>query len=218
MKGQDGNEMHTYVNANSIPDETNAEPRMLYLIADLSEQELLRKEAHHDALTGLYTRGYFLDLLSTNISLSQRHQRPLSLCLCLCDLDNFKQVNDTYGHRLGDRVLETFTWVISQEIRNEDIAARIGGDEFIITFPQIEGVTSATCMERIRKRFESISFKTEGGQDFTCTVNLGLADHPQTPISEEELIELADKSLYHAKELGRNCTVANMHKFEKPAA
>jgi diguanylate cyclase (GGDEF)-like protein len=72
--------------------------------------------------------------LSTHTSIVTRHEQALSLCLC--DLDNFKQVNDTYGNRMGDRVLETFAWIVSQKIRNEDCAGRMGGDEFILAFPR----------------------------------------------------------------------------------
>ena len=208
MVGSDGSEIPAYVNANAVGDGIDGQQGMLYLIADLSEQEQLRKEAYHDDLTGLYTRGHFLELLSTHTSIVTRHEQALSLCLC--DLDNFKQVNDTYGHRMGDRVLETFAWIVSQEIRNEDCAGRMGGDEFILAFPQVDASVAAVCMERIRKRFEAIAFNSDGSERFYCSVRLELTDCPQHPFADEEFIELADKSLYCVKELGRNCTVANM--------
>lgn len=216
MIGHDGAEIPTYVNANAVSDGVDGKRGMLYLIADLSEQEQLRKEAYHDALTGLYTRGHFLELLSTHTSMVARHEQALSLCLC--DLDDFKQVNDTYGHRMGDRVLEMFAWIVSQEIRNEDCAGRIGGDEFILALPQVDASVAAVCMERIRKRFEAIAFKADGCERFRCSVTLGLADYPDQPITDEEFIELADKSLYRAKELGRNCTVVNMEAVGTTAA
>lgn len=205
MIGHDGTKIPTYVNANAAGD---GEQGMLYLIADLSEQERLRKEAYHDDLTGLYTRGHFLEQLSTYTSIVARHDHALSLCLC--DLDDFKHVNDTYGHCMGDRVLKTFAWIVSQEIRNEDCAGRIGGDEFILAFPQVDASVAAVCIERIRKRFEAIAFNTDDRECFHCSVTLGLADCPPHPFTDEEFIELADKSLYRAKELGRNCTVINM--------
>lgn len=216
MLTRDGKEFPAFVNANAVGNEHDGHQGMLFLITDLTEQEQLRKEAHYDALTGLYTRRHFMEHLDTHTSMAARHEQALSVCLC--DLDNFKQVNDTYGHRMGDRVLETFARIVMQEVRREDCAGRIGGDEYIITFPQVPANVAATCMERIRTRFEAVVFKTVEGVAFQCSATLGLADYPYDKISNEAFIELADKSLYHAKELGRNCTVVNMEVVSTTAA
>lgn len=213
MRSKDNHDFPAHVNANTIEDMNGVRRGVLYIIADISEQEQLRQEAYYDALTGLYTRRHFLELLSSNASLALRHQHALSLCLC--DLDKFKQVNDTYGHRLGDAVLKAFAKVVSEEIRNEDIPGRIGGDEFILMFPHVQANVAAICVERIRKRFEAITFTTDDGIDFTCAVTLGIADYPNTEISVEQFMELADQSLYKAKENGRNCTVINMAPLEQ---
>ncbi len=208
LRMKDGTEFPAHVNANNIENLDGIGRGVLYIIADVSEQEQLKQEAHYDALTGLYTRRQFLELLSSNSSLALRYEHSLSLCLC--DLDKFKLVNDTYGHRLGDAVLKAFAETIRGEIRNEDVAGRIGGDEFILVFPHVEASVAAVCVERIRKRFEAITFTTDNGVDFHCSVTLGLADHPKSEISVEKFMELADQSLYKAKEQGRNCTVVNM--------
>ena len=196
MIGHDGEEIHTYVNANSVHDETDAKPRRLYLITDLSEQEQLRKEAHHDALTGLYTRGYFLELLSTNISMSERHHHPLSVCLC--DLDNFKQVNDSHGHRLGDRVLETFAWVVSQEIRNEDIAARIGGDEFVIILEDVKNADQIHIISETIVSTISLPMDIDNHQH-SISVSIGVSVFPDEAKEADELIHLADLAMYAVK-------------------
>ena len=208
MRSKENTDFPAHVNANVIEDMDGVRRGILYIIADISEQEQLRQEAYYDALTGLYTRRHFLELLSSNASLALRHQHSLSLCLC--DLDKFKQVNDTYGHRLGDAVLKAFSKVVTEEMRNEDIPGRIGGDEFILMFPHVEASIAAVCVERIRKRFESITFTTEDGTEFNCSVTMGIADYPATEISVEQFMELADQSLYKAKENGRNCSVVNM--------
>lgn len=216
LRSNENVEFPAHVNANAIEDMDGVRRGVLYIIADISEQEQLRQEAYYDALTGLYTRRHFLELLSSNASLALRHQHGLSLCLC--DLDKFKQVNDTYGHRLGDEVLKSFSKVVTEEIRNEDIPGRIGGDEFILMFPHVEASVAAVCVERIRKRFEAISFTTDDGIDFHCSVTLGIADYPASEITVEQFMELADQSLYKAKENGRNCTVVNMEPVNKALA
>ena len=209
MRTKDNVDFPVHLNANTIEDADGVRRGTLYILADISEQEKLRQEAYYDALTGLYTRRQFLELLSSNASLAIRHGHSLSLCLC--DLDKFKQVNDTYGHRLGDAVLKAFAKVVTEEMRNEDIPGRIGGDEFILMFPHVEANVAAVCVERIRKKFEAITFTTDDGTDFNCSVTMGIANHPAEEITVEQFMEIADQSLYKAKELGRNCTVANMN-------
>jgi diguanylate cyclase (GGDEF)-like protein/PAS domain S-box-containing protein len=195
------------IHANEIKSEGSEFGGVLLIISDITEHERLRQEAHFDSLTGLYGRGYFLEMMGNNMSLAGRHGYPLALVLC--DLDNFKAVNDTYGHRMGDEVLATFAKVARKEVRHEEIVGRIGGDEFIMLFPQMNATSVASCLERIRAQFEAIEFKTETGECFQCTVTLGAADFPGSQTSNEDFMELADQSLYKAKELGRNCVVVN---------
>lgn len=207
MMALDGHEFHALVRATAIGGETNSEIGRLYIFSDITEQEQFRQEAYHDALTGLNSRRHFMELLQQNVSLARRHGHPLSLCLC--DLDNFKTVNDTHGHQVGDEVLETFGRVISEEIRTEDISGRLGGDEFCLLFPYVPANVAAICLERIRKKFASVTFTTESGETFSVSATFGIVDLPTGGATQEELLELADQSLYQAKELGRNCTVAN---------
>ena len=180
---------------------------ILLIFSDITEQERLRHEAQFDALTGSYGRRYFLELLSANTSLAGRHNHGLALVMC--DLDMFKEVNDTHGHRMGDKVLMTFAEVVRSEVRQEDVLGRFGGDEFMILFPHVEAETVISCLERIRLRLEEIKFRTDTGDRFSVSVTMGVADYVDSRMSEEEYIELADQSLYLAKEVGRNCIVAN---------
>ena len=212
MLARNGQEFHALIRATAIGAGSSAETGRLYIFSDITEQEQFRQQAYHDALTGLYSRRHFMELLQQNISLARRHGHPLSLCIC--DLDKFKDVNDTHGHQVGDDVLETFGRVISEEIRAEDVSGRIGGDEFSLLFPYVPANVAAICLERVRKKFAAITFTTEAGETFSATATFGIADLESGDAPHEDLIELADQSLYKAKELGRNCIAANGVPYE----
>lgn len=207
-----GSEFPALVRASAIADEETGETGRLFIFTDITEQEALRKQAYHDALTGLYSRRHFMELLTQSMSLARRHDHPLSVCLC--DLDKFKQINDTYGHIMGDEVLEAFAKVISEEIRTEDVAGRLGGDEFCLIFPHVRAEVASICLERIRRKFEKMRFTTEDGMAFYCSATFGIADMDPPDLTQEALIESADQSLYAAKEEGRNCVVANGIRIE----
>jgi diguanylate cyclase (GGDEF)-like protein/PAS domain S-box-containing protein len=212
MVSREGRGFVALLHASSISDGGEGSIGRLYIFADISEQkkleEQLREQAFHDALTGLYNRRHFQDLMDLNTSLARRHSHALSVCLC--DLDHFKQVNDTWGHRSGDEVLVKFCEVVRSELRAEDIAARYGGDEFCILFPSVVARDAAVCLERIRQRFGALVFRANGGETFSVTATFGITDFEPTSVSDEELIEMADQCLYEAKAHGRNCVVANM--------
>lgn len=195
------------VHANRIDSYDQDSGGILFIFADITEQERLRHEAQFDALTGSYGRRYFLEILAGNASLAGRHGHGLALAMC--DLDKFKMINDTHGHRMGDKVLMTFAEVVRSEIRQEDVLGRLGGDEFMILFPHVEAATVASCLERIRLRLSEIKFRTDMGMPFHVSVTMGAVDYPDRRMSVEEYVELADQSLYKAKELGRNCIVVN---------
>jgi len=195
------------VRASTIADGDSSLGGRLFIFTDITEQEQLRRQAYHDALTGLYSRRYLMDQLRQSMSLARRHRHPLSVCLC--DLDKFKQINDTYGHIMGDQVLEAFARIVREEIRTEDIAGRLGGDEFCLIFPHAGADYAALCLERIRRKFNAIPFTAESGESFHASATFGIADMVPPDITQEALVELADQSLYSAKEAGRNCVAAN---------
>ncbi len=167
-------------------------------------QETLTKVkilAHLDPLTGLFNRRRFNAVFATEFKRAMRYQHPLS-CLML-DIDHFKHVNDTYGHAAGDRVLCDTVKIIQNSIRDVDMAARWGGEEFIVLSPNIPKEKACVIGNRIREAVSCQSF--EGVGDATITVSIGVAGIPDTSINTmEQMIHTADVALYDAKNNGRN--------------
>ena len=173
---------------------------------DISERkahlEQLQREARQDALTGLKNRRGFLEILEPALAASQRYGHPL--CLALCDLDEFKQVNDRHGHGAGDEVLEAFGNLLSQEVRGDDVPARLGGDEFCILFAHSSSSTAIKSLERVQKALARKGFISPQGLPFFVTASFGLVDLPIGVQSPEGLLQVADEALYRAKQGGRN--------------
>lgn len=190
---------------------------LLYLARDITEQkaleERLREEATYDALTGLANRRHFTECLLTAISAATRYNLPLSLCIC--DIDTFKEINDTYGHAAGDKVLTQFAEVIRSQIRTPDVPGRIGGDEFCIVFPNTPGEGALKAVERIRRRVEGLTFDSEGKGSFTISASFGLAEVDRPDLTVEAFLERADEALYEAKRAGRNQTHLAEYRTER---
>jgi diguanylate cyclase (GGDEF)-like protein len=165
-------------------------------------KELMRL-AHYDFLTGIYNRSCFFSLASKYLNTVKRHNLPFHIISL--DLDNFKKINDTYGHPVGDKVLIEFTKIVSSYMRKSDLFGRTGGEEFIICIQnnQLDGVK--TLAEKIRSKFEAKKIKIKDSQ-ISATVSIGIAQM-QSDDTLEELIEKSDKALYKAKEQGRNQTI-----------
>ncbi len=130
------------------------------------------------------------------------------MTLCLCDVDRFKAVNDTYGHQAGDEVLKKLADIMRSELREVDIACRHGGDEFAILLPGATAEDSIICIERIRRRLEEEEF--DGGEvgRFRVSGTFGVADTIEAEPTREGLTEAADQALYTAKDRGRNLVLA----------
>jgi diguanylate cyclase (GGDEF)-like protein len=158
-----------------------------------------------DALTGLYNRRYLYQQIEREFARAQRYKRPLA-CLML-DLDHFKAVNDTYGHQVGDRVLTLVGDVLRASLRNTDMAARFGGEEFVILAPETPAEACLVVAERIRSRIAEQS-AAANGEIPRVTVSIGVCttEHPQASV-QDELVRLADEALYRAKESGRDRVV-----------
>ncbi len=168
-------------------------------------QEQLKADAVRDPMTQLYNRRHFDETLPGAINLARRTQAPF--CLCQCDLDTFKGVNDTFGHPMGDEVIRRFAHVLRTELRLEDVAYRVGGDEFFIVFPQVSGELAARSMERIRARWERESFTPPGQASFSITCSAGIAAWTPAFETTEAIVAAADRALYEAKQRGRNRVV-----------
>jgi diguanylate cyclase len=156
-----------------------------------------------DSLTGLYNRGYFHEVfLSEHIKVKEKKN---SCCfLILFDIDDFKQINDQYGHDCGDKVLITFANRVKEVIREKDIFCRVGGDEFAILVSDTSIEKAKYITEKIKKALKTFSF--ENG--ITLTLSVGITDcNPNDCL--EEIYKRADIALYRAKEKGKNCIEIN---------
>lgn len=158
-----------------------------------------------DQLTGLYNRHYFTSMLVKQINIWRRYQRPLSLLML--DIDFFKQVNDTYGHQGGDAVLKAVADICKNTVRDIDIVARIGGEEFAILLPSALISGAMQTAERIRAEVEKSRFQYED-KVIQLTVSLGAVELVDTLWTITEFMKSVDDALYKAKKSGRNCCVS----------
>ncbi len=160
----------------------------------------LKETAYKDALTGIGNRRMMEEMLAYHISLSQRTGKPLSICII--DLDNFKQVNDCYGHESGDKCLMELAERISSILRTTDISTRYGGDEFVVILPDTPLESAKIVAERIRHRIEKTKFLL-GEQEFRITASIGVGSY-EGEDSWKEFFSRVDRMLYRAKSSGRN--------------
>ena len=169
---------------------------------DESFHENMMSSALRDGLTKLFNKRYLMDRLDSELKFAQRHETALSLLML--DLDHFKQCNDTFGHLAGDACLGTIAGVLLKAVRNEDVVARFGGEEFAVILRATAIDPAAHMAERVRKLIENTIIET-GGKKLKATVSIGVAGFPSTPTKTiADLIEAADKALYRAKHAGRN--------------
>lgn len=158
-----------------------------------------------DHLTGAFNQKYFLDTLSKAFSYSLRHHT--SLGLLMLDIDFFKKINDTYGHVVGDIVLKEFVKRIENNLRNEDILCRYGGDEFAVIIMDFKYGFVKIAADRIRLFFDGRSINCKDHK-INISVSIGAATIDNENIAtSEDMIELADANLYKAKQSGGNCIV-----------
>jgi two-component system, cell cycle response regulator len=168
------------------------------------EQSLGKMEemAATDALTGLYNRRHFGRSLDQCFAEALRYEQDLS-CIMI-DLDSYKKLNDTYGHQVGDQLLMLAGRVISANKRAMDVAARYGGDEFVLLLPHTTGEEAANVAQRIREEF----FRASAGllkRELGVTMSVGIGSlRANRPVSADQLVALADAALYCAKDAGRN--------------
>ena len=154
-----------------------------------------------DALTQIFNRRYFNEALEREYNRSLRYRRSLSLVLF--DIDHFKQINDTYGHVAGDSVLRQLAFVVRPRLRQQDVFARVGGEEFAVLLPEVDLAGARVAAEKVRKLVEGARFLVDA-KEFGCTVSVGVTTFDARVASAAMLYELADKNLYAAKNAGRN--------------
>jgi two-component system cell cycle response regulator len=162
----------------------------------------VQQMAATDPLTGLYNRRHFGRVLEQLFSEAQRYETDLS-CVMI-DVDGYKQINDKHGHQTGDRLLITAAKVISANLRKMDVAARYGGDEFVILLPHADTIEATAVAQRIRDDYYSASAAVlRIGIGVRLSIGIGSLKL-NGPVGHEQLIAFADKALYRAKESGRN--------------
>ncbi|WP_049721592.1 GGDEF domain-containing protein [Gilvimarinus polysaccharolyticus] len=186
------------------------EPHCEYLNELLSLRQQvtnLQREARTDALTGLFNYRHF-DLI-LNQEMERVRRSGLPMVLVLCDIDHFKQFNDTYGHEVGNRMLQQVARVIDQQLRQLDTACRYGGEEFALIFPSTSLSQAKGVAERIRTAVAAVELELSATQKVAVTLSLGLASFVSSEsLLASELVANADEQLYRAKKQGRNCVVA----------
>jgi diguanylate cyclase (GGDEF)-like protein len=177
----------------------------------------LQSLAARDKLTGLLNRGIFDDLLHDAALRARRYGRPLSILML--DVDRFKQFNDTWGHAAGDAALKAVAAAIKQSVRQGEIVARYGGDEFVVLFPETRPDIAVSRGDKIRLRVPPIVAGGRGReQTVAVTISVGVASLPADGIDGLEVLNQADMRLYEAKHAGRNAVVGPAAADVPPAA
>lgn len=167
--------------------------------------ERLQRLSITDGMTGLYNHRHFSERLRAEMDRVKRYGGALSILIL--DIDNFKQVNDKYGHLTGDKALKSLGQVLINSSRRIDIPARYGGEEFIVILPSVALEGAATNAERLRKAIASLVIETDKGP-LSLTVSTGVAAFTGSKTyNPQRLIREADEALYHAKSIGKNCVV-----------
>jgi len=161
-------------------------------------KSMLEEEAKVDALTQVHNRRSLWNRLSIELGLCER--RKSSMSVLILDLDHFKNVNDQYGHPVGDEVLKEFARRMKESVRESDVVGRWGGEEFVIGLPDISLEDTFRVAERIMTAVVSEPVKLKDGRMVPISVSIGVADYPNTALTRKELIEKADEQVYKAKE------------------
>jgi len=192
------------LNARQIEREVGKERIILLAIEDITErkkyEEKIQQMAFHDSLTGLPNRKLFSDRLGIVLAQAKRNKKKVGIVML--DLDNFKDVNDTLGHDVGDTLLKAVAERLSVILRKSDTVARFGGDEFVLIFPDMEVIEEAIqVVQKIIDRFNK-PFLIDTHQ-LVVTTSIGIAVYPNDGMDEEILMKNADIAMYQAKQAGR---------------
>ena len=205
IRCKDGSLKWILARGKATRDEFGQPLRMIGAHSDITArkmaEERLRFQAGHDELTGLANRSQFLIRVEESVQAARNSGEPC--CLCVCDVDRFKSVNDRYGHQAGDEVLTHFAHLLRSCEGPDVLAGRMGGDEFHVLFPSTRLEAAAASLELIRRQLLERTFTSPRGS-FSVTASFGVTQL-QPAMDASSLLETADQALYRAKELGRNC-------------
>lgn len=173
------------------------------LVEERNQLEIaLEKKANIDFLTGVHSRGYFMEQAETELARAKRYDAHLSVFML--DIDHFKQINDSHGHKSGDAVLRKMAEVCQKTLRAVDIIGRVGGEEFAIMLPETDRVEAIEVAERLRSAIAEAKVPVESGLPLRFTVSIGVASIFTKEDNVDVLLNHADKALYEAKNSGRN--------------
>ena len=179
-----------------------AAEQLAQALANLRLRENLRDLSVRDPLTGLFNRRYLTESLGREMARSRRRKLPLTVMMM--DLDHFKDFNDNYGHDAGDAVLVAFARLLHQNFRSEDIACRLGGEEFIMIMPEMDREVATRRAGQMLDETMAIQLMHDGRELPPVTVSIGLAMFPEDGETPEAMMQLADRAVYKAKAEGRN--------------
>lgn len=191
----------------------SASEHLALALANLRLREELQEQSVRDPLTGLFNRRYMQETLEREMARSQRAGD--SLAVIMLDIDYFKKFNDTHGHEAGDTVLRELGELLHNIIRDEDVACRFGGEEFLIIMPAVSRSVAEQRAEEIRQAVELIKIQHKGKRLEGLSVSLGVALYPEHGDSVEEITNAADETLYDAKRQGRNRYVVAKNKKQQ---
>jgi diguanylate cyclase (GGDEF)-like protein/PAS domain S-box-containing protein len=203
---KDGHPVWILLSVAILRDLANKPLYFIVQIQDISERrsllDKLEYQAHRDYLTGLHNRRFFLEQGESELARAQRYQKPL--CLLMLDIDHFKKINDTHGHKAGDVVLQKLSSILQETLRTADVVGRIGGEEFAILLPETELNEAVEAAERLRKIVAASPVILEAGLPVLFTVSIGIARLKNKDVNLDILLNQADLALYQAKQTGRN--------------
>lgn len=174
-----------------------------FLIQELRRaNDRLQRLTFTDEMTGVYNYRFLSNQLSKEVQRAERYGKPLSVCLV--DMDEFKQINDQYGHPSGDAALKKVSMILQETVRSVDFVGRYGGDEFVIIFPDTKIEDALAFCERMISRMSEEKIKL-GNREVSLKLSIGVADfHPTERNTVEKLMEAVDQCLYRVKRSGRN--------------
>lgn len=179
---------------------------LFHLLKALSTTDLAlekaTKEAKTDYLTGLLNLRKLNESLKTSINNAQEKNQNISVLYI--DIDNFKRINDAYGHDEGDKVLKTTGRILLDICRNFDIVSRRGGDEFTVILVDCNLNQAKEIADRVQKKIEAFDYRHESGESYQVTVSIGISSYPETTSNDKKLMQQADAALYKAKRSGKN--------------
>jgi diguanylate cyclase (GGDEF)-like protein len=170
-------------------------------LANLSLRERLREQSVRDPLTGLHNRRYLGEVLARELRRAHRAERPVSVLLL--DLDHFKDLNDRFGHEVGDRALVALAGLLLHNVRSEDSVCRVGGEEVVIVLHDTDAGEAVQRAEHLRRRIAELAVTADGGTA-RLAASFGVASSPTHGATPDELLRAADRALYAAKAAGRN--------------